>query len=169
MDGISKDIEAYVSVPIGSLIRRTREEEARYFAEYDTLPEELKQLIKSPKTGAFVRGLLRNYQITVPAAATLAFRILQICFGEKSLMQLPSMLSMDLKLANDKAQKMAAEIERDLLAPVALELNQFLNQKRNQAVLRAGQQAKEAGATNVLNLKVQTRPLPPPGFPLSRE
>lgn len=85
--------------------------------------------------------------------------MVQIFVGEKNFAQLPAMLSTELQLPNDKAQKMAAEIEKDVFGPVRGELDEFLRtqkQGKGSIALRLPSvaQGKERNSLqNVLNLK----------------
>ncbi len=125
--------EDYKSIPIGSLLLRDRPEEQRYMQRLAQLPNGLIDVLMSPTTAAYLRGLLKINGIPLEQAPIVAFAVLQICFGEKTLAQLSSMLSTELRLPHDKAQAVASEIERELFSPVLLELNQYLAQKRQAA------------------------------------
>ncbi|MEX1997365.1 MAG: hypothetical protein WEA04_01680 [Candidatus Andersenbacteria bacterium] len=162
--------DTYKSRPVGSLLTRERSEEERYLNELPDLPPSLISLLMSAKTGAFIRGLVRNYDLALEKAAMIAFMVLQISFGEKTLLQLSTMLASDLQLPLEKAQSMAQEIERELFAPIMLELNAYLTQKRkitggSTSTPVSSSPSAAGGARNVLDLKSQPRPPQPPAIP----
>ncbi len=158
------------SVPVGSLITLSPEERSRYVDLVFQLPEKARGLLFAPKTGAFTRGLVKGYNLPETRASVVALIVLRIAVGEKSAEQLPSLLSTELQLPNDKAQKMAREIEEDLFGPVMKELEQYWRRQKstpgpaNEKEVTTDK-ASEAGARNVLNLKEQKKPPAPPPMP----
>jgi hypothetical protein len=112
-------------------------------------------MIGAPRTAAFLRGLAQAAGLPVERVPRIAWAVLQIAIAEKTLVQLPSMLSTSLGLANDKAQQMAGEIEKELFAPIMVEYSRFVQSRKNQPNRSMG------GATNVLNLKNQPASRPP--------
>lgn len=153
------DFTSFQTIPSGAILLASESEQADYIDRLYTLPKKVFEITNSPGTGAYLRGLGKTYNTPESNVPMIAFLTLQVMIGEKSLAQLPSMLSTDLRLPNDKAQAMAKEIEKELFAPVMLELNQYLeNRKKKIETSRP-----TGGATNVLNLKEQPRkPVPPP-------
>lgn len=142
---------------MGSLLTRPQEEEASYFQELRQLPAGVIDLVMSPKTGAYLRGLAKTYNVPVTAAPAISFEILQIGFGRQSLANLANNLMGAVKIPANAAQLMAKDIERDLFAPVLLELNQYVTQLKVKPY--APQPA--SGLRNVLDLKSQ-KSVPPP-------
>lgn len=155
------------SIPIASIVSRPESEDEWFLSAVNKLPSQLKALASSEKTGAYIRGILKSYDIEQQKIPQFSFIIMQIIIGTKKLSDLGGLLSAELRIANDKAQKMAAELEHDLFAPVAGELNDYLA-KRNREMKKIENKAtgnpRAAGATNVLDLKdsgAQRRLVPP--------
>jgi hypothetical protein len=123
-------------------------------------------MVTAPKTGAYLEGEMRNFHLQLTDTPLLALAVLQISVGTKSLSQLASIISTDLKLPNDQAQKMSSEIERDLFAPIMLEYNQFIASQKKQTGTSIAS-AQNSGAHNVLDLKTQPKPPLPPPIPPS--
>lgn len=156
-------LDKFQTIPAGSLLTLSERESDPYFNKIAVMPARLKGLMTSINTGAFIRGLATAYQIPSEKASSIAVQIVQIAVGENTLAQLPSLLSTKLKLPNDKAQKMAKEIEEDLLKPVRKELEEFWDkQKREEPIEIAEERASQSGANNVLNLKEEKKPPTPP-------
>lgn len=162
-----ESFDLYKSIPLGSLVVFP-ENESKYLDRLVEMPPGLADLLMAPKTGAFLRGIVRNAIIDLAKAPDLAYIVLKVGMGEVLMAKLAATISGLLQLPNDKAQKMAAELEHDLFAPVAVELNQYLETKKQQdkaIANKATGNPRAAGATNVLDLKdsgAQRRPVPPP-------
>lgn len=155
----------FTSYPIGSLLERPAPERTSYMEKIGQLPSPLQDILYSWQTGAYLRGLTKTHNLPLEQATSLAFIVTQISLGEKTLAQLASMLSTQLRVANDKAQQIAKEIERDLFAPLMLELNNYLLQKKKTA---ASPPNVARGVQNVIDLKNQPRPPVPPPIPPAR-
>lgn len=160
------NLEDYKTTPFGSMLTRDSIEQKQLLEASFTVPKRIKAMLISTETGAYLRGIIKSYYVPEEKAAQAAFGILQIVLGEKTLAQLPSLLSTELKLSNDKAQKMAQELEEDLLAPIMPELTKYLAEKKSDieaAAGGAGASSSSLGVNNVLNLKDQKKtPAPPP-------
>lgn len=153
--------EDFTSIPVGSLLDVPPERRRKYLSAIFALPTSLQDIVFQPRTGAFVRGFTKTYNVPVEKYSSIAFMILQTLIGESTVSRLSNLLSTQLQLPNDKAQAMAQEIEKELFVPVMLELNQYLAQQKAPAPPAATPSA--GGARNVLDLKSQPRPpLPPP-------
>ena len=159
-------IDHYKSIPSGSILILDSSKQQSYLERFFDVSPALKQLLTAQKTGSFIRGLAKTHQLAPEQAPQIAFAVLRVAVGEVALGKLGTVLSSELKLANDKAQAMAAEIERDLFASVSRELNQFLENKKKQAGKSQGDAAKTGGAKNVINLKDEQQPPKPPQIPL---
>ncbi len=142
--------------PIGVGMAQSPERWEEICILFDKLPRGIRDVASSPRTAAFIRGLTKIYNLPLEQGPTIAYIVLQIMLGEKTLAQLPTLLSSDLKIANDKAQAIASEIEKELFGPIMLTYNQFMQTRKNQPKQSMG------GATNVLNLKTSSRPVTPP-------
>lgn len=152
------DIENYKTTPIGSLLIRERAEELQYINELPNLPPGLSRIVLSPKTGSFIKGLGKTHNLIQETIPHLAFLVLQVCFGEKTTVDLPNEVALIASISKEKAQLVAQEIERELFAPVMLELNEYAQKKKSVTLPTV---PHESGAPNVLDLKSQ-RPVPPP-------
>jgi len=127
------------------------------------VPSSLKQIIFSMRSAAYIDGLTKSYDLAESKGISIAFVMLRVLIGDIALAKLAATLSSELQIPNDKAQRMAQEIEHDLIGPVAGELNHYLAGQKQQQAASAATSARQAGATNVLDLKQQPkRPLPPP-------
>lgn len=156
------DLVHYTSFPIGSLLNRPEQDVDRYFQELPTLPPNLAGIAVSPRTASYLRGTIKAHDLPSNHIPTLAFLVLQVIFGELSTTQLAGSLSNQLQLSPEKAQAIAQDIEKELFAPVALELNTLLQKKKNAPPpATPSSPPHESGARNVLDLKTQ-RPAPPP-------
>lgn len=161
----------FQSIPVGSLLQIPLEEREGWLQDFFAVPSILKSLLSSFHTGSYIRGLVKNYKLIEDNGPHIAFMILRVTVGDLPLAQLGTVLSSKLKLANDVSQKMAAELEHDLFAPVAIELNQYLeNRKREIKKLenKATGNPRAAGATNILDLKNKPKPPVPPPIPRRR-
>jgi len=153
------DTDAY---PIGAGMAQPPERWQEIFTLADTAPKSVRDMIGSPHTAAFLRGLVKVYNLTTTQALPIAYAVLRVAIGEKTLAQLASMLSTDLKIANDKAQQMAQEIERELFVPIMLDYNKFIQSNKLQPARPLG------GAQNVINLKQFPKPPFAPKPPQSK-
>lgn len=153
----------FQSVPVGALQSLPADERLEYLETIYSLPKSVLELISSPRTGAYVQGVAKTYNLPLEVSPQISLAILKIAVGKSPLAQLGALLSSELKIANDVAQKMAAELEHDLFAPVAVELSAYLEAKKRGRAASAAATASQAGASNVLNLKDgEKRPTPPP-------
>ncbi|MFH1353860.1 MAG: hypothetical protein ABIH36_01105 [bacterium] len=150
--------------PLGSVLTRPPLEQDQLIEKSFTLPRPVKSLFNAERTGAYIIGLAKAYRLSTDQAHSIALMILTVGLGEKTLAQLASLLSTELKLSNDKAQKMAREIEEDLFGPVMKELEEYW-QRQKSGPPAPEASAGETGARNVLNLKEQKKPPAPPPMP----
>jgi len=159
------ELSNYKTIPIGSILLLEEEERGSLMNSYFELPMNVKAMAASPSTGAFVRGVAKNHDLPAEQSSLIALAILRVAVGDKTLAQLSSIFSGELRMPNDKAQQMAQEIEKELFAPVALELNQYLEGKKK----TKGSVLTRTGGSqppNVLDLKDTKRPSAPPPVPL---
>lgn len=159
----------FTSTPMGSLLPLPFDKRESYLSTLFSLPKNVQSMSTAEKTGAYIRGLTKTNNLVLEKAPQIAFAVLRVAVGEVPLAKLAAVLSTELQLANDQAQRLATEIERDLFAPVALEMGQFLQTREAEKRSSASTAATSAGARNVLNLKT-TAPKPPrpPAIPRSR-
>lgn len=142
----------FEATPFGSLAMISREKRSRYFPQLGALPKSIKDIVHDMNTAGFLRGLTKQFKVAVEQVPQIAFVVLRVAVGEIELAKLGATLSSELKLPNDKAQGMAKEIEKELFAPVMKELGEFLETRKQKSENRSSQ-AKQAGATNVVDLK----------------
>lgn len=143
------DLFAYL--PAGSLVLLPDEQRVKHIQNLVDLPRNLRQLSTSMKIASYLKGMTRNFNLAPAQGEYIALIVFQVTTGEYTLAAMPTLLSSTLRIANDKAQKIAQEIERDIFAPVALELNQYLAQKKSKA----------GSITEKLGIPA-TSPAPPP-------
>src|SRR3989338_4077896 len=137
---------------IESLVNLQESDRLRYLALIFTMPEKIRSILFTAETASYIRGFLKAHDIPLNYTETLSISIICILTGEKTLAQLPAILSTELKLPNDKAQKMAAEIEKDVFGPVKKELDEF-NKTRITTPRKVPPTGETTGLRNVLNLK----------------
>ncbi|MEX0649556.1 MAG: hypothetical protein WD200_00980 [Candidatus Andersenbacteria bacterium] len=144
--------DPYLSTPAGSIAIMTDEaREGAYIEKLHGLPPQSFELATSMKTGAFIRGVVKQFNIPVERSPFVAFAVLQILVKERSLAGLAPTLSSTANFPQQISQQVAREIERELFSLIGSELSQSSNtQQRNPQV----------NLNNVLDLK-QAPPKPP--------
>ena len=153
----------YNSVPMGSLVTLPEDQRSNHINNILKLPKNASNILFSPATGAYIRGLTKSHNLPTEHAPIIALIIVRLVTREITIDQLPSIISTEVKTPNDKAQRIAKEIEEDLLGPIKEELEEFWNQqKQEEPVNEAEERATQGGANNVLNLKKEQSPPPPP-------
>lgn len=153
----------YTSVPFGSIATLPEDRIEFYIILISKLPNKTRAMIYALETGASLRGLAKSYGLPEAKSSIMAFAVVQVAINELSFAQLSSVLSTKLPLPNDKAQRMAKEIEQDLFGPVRQELEaHWAKQKQEGAASQAQTRADSGGARNVLNLKKENKPPLPP-------
>lgn len=167
-----KEVDIHKLTPIGSLITRSVDEEAVYLDNLEAIPKPLRNFISSLQVASFLRGVLHVQDLPDTLGPDIAFMILQIVYGKLALNQLANNLVFDYQLPKGKAQIVAKEIEKELFAPISLELNSYLNQSKKfgqakPATPPINKPAMAAqGVRNVVDLKQQaTRPPVAPPIP----
>ncbi len=158
------DFDKYKCKPLGSILNLQTEEQNRLLRRSFDLPKEVRDILVAERTGAYIRGLASSYRLSVAGAQTIARIVLLVALKEKTLAQLPALLSAELKVANDAAQKMAKEIEDDLLAPVMNGLKEYWDKKKESASAENSKKDQRAAADmpNVINLKGREKQVIPP-------
>ena len=171
---------SFMSIPAGSLAKISDDTKRdNYVKQIFTLPQQLREVATSAKVAAYIRGLVKSHALSEDAGPSIAFAILQVLVGERALAQMPIQFSSTLGIANDKAQRIAQEIERDIFAPIALPLNEHFAKVRQQKNSVTGpvtsSQPKStpnarfsrtpAAPSNILNLKNNPKPPSPPPIP----
>lgn len=149
----TKAFEEFESTPNGSLLTITEFERPPYIKGMVAMPDSVHKMVSSPSTGSYIRGLTKTFNLPPTAASQIALQVLAVAAGLKRLADLAGLLSSVLKIANDKAQAIAGDIEKELFGPVMLDFNKYLQAKKTAPEKPTG------GAMNVLNLK---KPLAPP-------
>lgn len=147
-------MDSFYTIPVGSIYSREKSETEGYIDAIQALPTAIKELISSVNTASYIVGSTRQYSLNEDAQAIVAFAILQIAIGKKTFAQFPAVLSSELQLPMDKAQKMAGEIEKDLFGPVRKELDAFLQSQKGGATSPKMPPTRPvATMRNVLDLK----------------
>lgn len=149
---------SFETYPIGAGMAQPIERWDEICELVNLIPRSARNMISSPRTAAFIRGIAKTHNLQTEQGPSIAYAVLQVVLGEKTLAQLSSLLSSDLKIANDKAQAIASEIEKELFAPIMLEYNKFMQSRKAQPKQSLG------GAMNVLNLKTTSKPSTSPGI-----
>lgn len=149
------------SVPLTCLITVTEDKNRLHYIEAAlNTPQTISRMLSSPKTGAYIRGLIKTHDLPENTAPLVAFVVLRIAIGELRLNTIKETLVSELNTSPEQAQKIAVELERDLFAPIAQELNQSLALSSQSPATRS---PHPSGARNVLDLKQQKKiPAPPP-------
>jgi hypothetical protein len=148
----------FKSIPINSYPNNDSDKKLEIIQKTLELPQTTQDLMFSPATGSYIRGVAKNNLANLKLAPKLAWLILRITLGKVVFPELPSTLKQEFNLEGQKAEELAKNIEKDLFAPVALEWNEWL---QKQASVK--QQPKKAettenknknqGVQNVVNLK----------------
>jgi len=146
------------SVPISSSLLLTPEDRKEIFNKYAELNPSLRRLLVDPKTGAYIRGLTKEFQLHPAYAPRIALVILRIAVGILDPAKMGATLSTELQLSNDTAQHLARELEKDLISPLSIAFGQQKTKKATQQDQEKSQNVKRAGARNVLNLKRKQPP-----------
>lgn len=149
---MDSDTGLFESTPVGSLTGFEEDRRLAYLEAIMMLPVNLRSLLFSPKTGAYIRGLAREVRLTDEHVVRMAFSVLRVALGEISLEQLKSVFSSELQITDDTAQAMAKDIEKELFGPVMMELNQYLESKK-QAEQPAISSEPPVNESNVLDLR----------------
>lgn len=141
------DLISLKTIPIASFLARPEAEDAIYQQKLSSLTPLLLTMVSSPRTGAYIRGLARQFNVQLETAQYISLTVIQICFGDVALSELATTLATRIGILPDQAQAMAKDIEKELFGPVMMELNQYLQAKR------ATDQQSAADDPNVLDLR----------------
>lgn len=142
------------SVPIGSVASLSTEQRIVYLSAILSLPIEVATILFKPETGAFVRGLVKNYNLSDTAAVILALTIVRLFIGEIEASGLSARLSSELSIEKSQADAIASEIQKDTLYAVTKTTTwrPTMEQKTSATVT----------SDNVLDLTKQAKPPSPP-------
>lgn len=113
------EINTFKTIPVGSLLILPEGEDQLYLDKIGTLPPAIKQLVTQPRTGAYIRGLAKNFDIPLESAPVIAFAVLRVALGEITLDQLAATLASELHVDAPKAQAVAQDIAKELFTPMA--------------------------------------------------
>lgn len=172
----------YQSVPIGSITDRPRGQRLWYWEQIVQMPRSVSSMLMAKQTGAFIRGLARQYKLPVERSTQIALAILRVATGSLPLAKLGTTLSSEMVLSDDIAKQMTTDIERDLFGPVRGEWERYLQARSARTTEKLPSLPIEPpsaagahpvspglrGASNVLNLKEAPRPPLPPPMPPAR-
>ncbi len=156
------DFDILVSIPSGSMMSRPQHEATALIQSSGDVPKSVRDMISSLKTGVYIRGLATQFRLSPDKVSVIAFSVLRVAYGKISLAELSTTLSSELKLSSEVAEKISREIEKKLFAPISLELNRYLAQKKSgeKSVVQ-----KKLNMQNVLDLKDQRQAPRPPRMP----
>lgn len=152
------NLNLLTSTPAGALYFFPEAQRLIYLETIFKLPVSLRKLAFSQRTGAYIRGLVRQAQLAEETATKVAFIVLKIVAGEFSLVALASILSSELTIAGDVAQAMAKDIEKELFGPVMVELNQYLQSKQGGGQPTPPSQPSTPESPNLLDLRGRGQP-----------
>jgi hypothetical protein len=116
-------------IPMWSSLREPEEETERFLREWRNVPANLKTILSSPTTAAYLTGVAKTFKVPVEQVPEIAYLVLQIGLAREQLENLNSRLARLLSLAPDTAHTMAKELEESLFMPVMLELVSQQHQK----------------------------------------
>jgi hypothetical protein len=149
-------IDRYSATPLGSLSTRTLEEENQFLDNLNKLPTRLRDMLSSFKTGSYLSGLIKTNKLPEKLTAQLAYHVLRTGYGMQGFSGIEDGLK-KLGVPEDKAKVITTDIERNLFAPISMEYNQYLRERKT-VPKKAGPAKPTDGMSNVLDLK-----LPSPG------
>lgn len=170
------NIKQFQTIPLGSVVPLPSRQRLDYISRALALSENIQDILFEPRTGAYLRGLVKTYNLSEEKTRDVAMLVLQVAVGEIELGQLSDYLAKKIHVDGKVASNMSLEIEKDLFAPVMMELGKVQKQAERPAgksenttspspsLSRRGDQRPEhSGMSNVLDLKEKRdRPQPPP-------
>ena len=161
-------------IPLRVLHTSFASKEEVYLRRFSALPENLRELLTSPRTGAFLFGLMREKNVPISRFDRVMLSVIKVVFGDVGFSDLPFDLE-KAGITKDIGSNMSLEIEKDLFAPVVMELGKVQKQAERPAgksenttspspsLSRRGDQRPEhSGMSNVLDLKEKKYPPAPP-------
>jgi len=133
------------SIPIHSTIKTVDEEKRlHYLRQALTAPVDIRRLVFSPRTGAYIRGLTKEMRVPEEQTAQVAFLVLQVVLKEIAPQDLAPEITRQLGVNTQVAQRIAADIEKELFAPTHAEDDLGLNIGQGPAApKRFGQKIKK--------------------------
>lgn len=149
----------FLSLPANAVLALPAEQRGPQYEAIFSAPQPIREALFNPRTGAYVRGLAAAHRLLPEHAPRLSFVILRLLTGQLSARSLPETLAAEVPIAAEAARSLAAEIEADILAPLAASVPPAAVHPRPVAPTQPGQRAVPS---NVLNLK---RPAGPPVAP----
>jgi hypothetical protein len=144
-----------MSIPAITVALAPEQEVSKYLKLLKDLPRDLKKMVTSGTTGAYILGLVKTFDVPVEKAPEVALLVLQIAIGEKTLQGLSDELQQKFGLPEGEAQAMAKDIETELFRPVLAELGK--KEPRTSENIAARQEEQEddlgLGMPNTLDLR----------------
>src|SRR5688500_15764332 len=119
------DLSLYMSTPAGARLLAPGGERSSYTNERDNLPPSLRNLVTNHRSGAYLRGLGKAFSLSPDQVSQLAFIVLQVCVGKQEFKNMSAVIQQELGVSGAQANNMAADIEKELLAPVRKDLDEF--------------------------------------------
>lgn len=152
-----------VSVPVSSFIYSDPNVRRAYIEKAIDTPTNVRILLFSPRTGAFLRGVVKTADLPPQSVQFLAQVVLKVAIGELAASELASEISRNLNTPQTIAEKVSKDIEKDLLSSISLELNSHHPNPDNHK--QKTQSTPPTKQNNVLDLKQPQKPLRPPEIP----
>lgn len=119
----------FLSVPLGSVNTLPAEQRQEYFLAVARMPGRLSQLLSSERTGAYLRGLAKQFSLEDSMIGILALVTLRTAIGEVRLDGLSDEIKRQLGVDTATAQAIATDIEKELFNPVMADYTKYLAQK----------------------------------------
>lgn len=118
------------TIPVGAVLTLPEEQRLPTLEKLNNSPASIRNLASAERTGAYVRGLARTYNLSLEQSWNIALTLLYLCLGEIPRQELVPHLSQQAGIPTDTAQKIVQDIDRELLTSVNLDLNRLLAQKQ---------------------------------------
>lgn len=156
----------FKTYPIGAGMAQPAERWDQLSRLVDHTPQPLLDMVSSPQTAAFIRGVAKTYNLPAEQGITIAYAVLRVALGELKLPQLAQVVAKETGLAQTPATALAQEIEKELFVPVMTELSRVVQPPAPRTPPASPPPNTAAGgARNVLDLKNKPNPPLPPAIP----
>jgi hypothetical protein len=149
-------LDTFMTTPFGGMLTLPEVKQNELLELFFQTPASVRKVLASSRTGAYLRGVTKTFNLSLDVTPRLALTVFRIGVGLLPLPQLASVLASDLSVAPQVAQKIALELERELFAPIMLDLSRAKPSNRP---------TNTFGARNVLDLKKDNPPYPLPPRP----
>lgn len=144
-------------VPALTLIDQETSTRSSAVQQLFQLPDTVFGMVTSLKTGAYLKRVAKDHELNEQQLQALSKSVLDIALGNLAPTQHAPTIAKELKVSTDMAHKLSSTLEKDLFAPIALDLNK---PRRQQSTPTSDNPPPKP--PNVLNLKDQQSPPAPP-------